>query len=294
MTVPTRRAWYIAARPHTLPAAATPVLVGGGLALGDGVFRWGPFVAALVGALAIQVAANFANDASDAARGTDTPDRTGPPRMVALGVISPRRMWVATWSMVALAAVAGAYLMAVAGWVVALIGVASIVAMLGYTGGPVPYGYRGLGEVFVFVFFGVAATVGSRYVHDRSAPLDAWILAIPVGFLVTAILVANNLRDLETDARTGKRTLAVILGRHRTRLAYAALVWGAFVAIAAAAAAGLTPRATALALLVAPLSVPLVKTARTHTDGPALIGLLKGTARLHLLVGLLLAMAAAI
>lgn len=287
------QAWKIAARPHTLPAAIVPVLVGSGLAYGEGVFRWDAFMWALVGALAIQVAANFANDASDAARGTDTDERLGPPRMVALGVISSRQMWVATWLTIAVAVVAGVFLTMIAGWLVLLIGASSVIAMLGYVGGPAPYGYRGFGEVFVFVFFGLVATIGSRYVHDMTAPVAAWLLAIPVGMLVTAILVANNYRDIDTDRATGKRTLAVILGRDRTRVFFAVLVYGAFVAIAVFGVAGWIPISTLFAGFLVPFAAVPVRILYARTDGPALIRALKATARLHLWVGVVLAAAVA-
>jgi 1,4-dihydroxy-2-naphthoate octaprenyltransferase len=288
------QAWKTAARVHTLPAAIVPVLVGTGLAYGEGVFRWDVFVCALIGAVAIQVAANFANDASDAHRGADTEDRLGPPRMVALGVISARQMWVATWIAIGVAAVAGILLTVIAGWVVLLIGVSSVLAMLGYVGGPLPYGYRGLGEVFVFLFFGLVATVGSRYVYDQTAPLTAWLLAIPVGFLVTAILVVNNYRDIDTDRAAGKRTLAVIMGRRATHILYAVLVYGAFLAIAIFAVAGWTPISTLFSTFLLPLTLAPVRIVQTRTDGPALIRALKGTARLHLWVGVSLAAAVAL
>ena len=287
-------AWKTAARIHTLPAAIVPVLVGSGLAYGEDVFRWDAFVWALVGALAIQVAANFANDASDARRGADSEDRLGPPRMVALGVISPRQMWVATWLAIAVAAVAGVFLTLIAGWIVLLIGVSSIVAMLGYVGGPAPYGYRGLGEVFVFVFFGLVATVGSRFVHNETAPLSAWLLAIPIGMLVTAILVVNNYRDIDTDRTAGKRTLAVIMGRERTRFFFATLVYGAFVAIAVFGVAGWTPVSSLFSCFLVPLGAIPVRIIYAKTDGPALVRALKGTARLHLWVGISIAAAVAI
>ena len=286
--------WIEAARPRTLPAAAAPVLVGAGLAAGDGVFRVDAFVAALIGALAIQVAANFANDASDAHRGADTPERVGPPRMVAAGKISSRAMWTATAASIGVAALCGAWLIAIAGWVVAFIGIASVLAMLGYVGGPIPYGYRGLGEVFVFLFFGLAATVGSRYVHDASAPLSAWILALPMGMLAAAILVANNRRDIDTDARAGKRTLAVMLGRRRTAWLYAALTYGAFVVIAVAATAGWTPRVTALSALLAPYAIGPNRTISSGVEGRALIPVLAHTARLELWTGASLGLATAI
>ncbi|HSJ34425.1 MAG TPA: 1,4-dihydroxy-2-naphthoate polyprenyltransferase [Acidimicrobiia bacterium] len=286
--------WVEAARPRTLPAAAAPVLVGAGLAAGDGVFRFDAFGAALVGALAIQVAANFANDASDAHRGADAPDRVGPPRMVAAGRISSRAMWIATAAAVGVATLCGVWLVAIAGWVVAAIGVASVLAMLTYVGGPIPYGYRGLGEVFVFVFFGLAATVGSRYVHDTSAPRSAWILAVPMGMLAAAILVANNRRDIDTDARAGKRTLAVMLGRRRTAHLYAVLTYGAFAVIAVAATAGWTPRPTALSALLAPYAIGPNRTISSGAEGRALIPVLAHTARLELWTGASLGLAAAI
>ena len=288
------QAWKTAARVHTLPAAVVPVLVGSGLAVGADAFRFDAFLWALVGALAIQIAANFANDVSDARRGADTPDRLGPPRMVAQGVISPRRMWTATWLAVGVAAVAGVALTVIAGPVILAIGVASILAMLGYVGGPVPYGYRGLGEVFVFVFFGLVATVGSRYVHDMTAPLEAWLLAVPVGLLVTAILVVNNYRDIDTDAAAGKRTLAVILGRARTRTLYAALVYAAFALVVVFAVAGLTPLPTLFAAFLLPFATVPVHIVYTKTDGAALVRALKLTARAHLWTGLVLAAGAAI
>ena len=288
------QAWKTAARIHTLPAAVVPVLVGGGLAYGEDVFRWDAFLWALVGGLAIQVAANFANDASDAHRGADTEHRLGPPRMVALGVITPKQMWLATWVAIAVAAIAGVFLTLIAGWIILLIGVSSIFAMLGYVGGPAPYGYRGLGELFVFVFFGLVATVGSRYVHDQTAPLAAWLLAIPIGMLVTAILVANNYRDIDTDRVAGKRTLAVVTGRERTRLFFATLVYGAFIAIAVFGIAGWTPTSTLFSCFLVPLAVVPVRVVYTRTDGPALIRGLKATARLHLWVGVSLAAAVAL
>ena len=293
------RTWWMAARPHTLWAAVVPVLVGGGLAWGAGtesagVFRWDAFVAALVGALAIQVAANFVNDIFDARKGADTEARIGPTRVVAAGLLSERTVWTGTALVVAIAVAAGGYLIAIAGWVVAAIGITSLAAMLGYVGGPKPYGYFGLGEAFVFVFFGLVATVGARYVHDMTAPLDSWLLSIPIGFLVTAILVANNVRDIDTDRTAGKNTLAVYLGRDRTRALFAVLVWGSFGAIAVFGAAGWTPIWTLLALLAAPVSVPIVAIVKSETQGPPLIRALKGIARLHLLVGILLTVGAII
>ncbi|MDH3498787.1 MAG: 1,4-dihydroxy-2-naphthoate polyprenyltransferase [Acidimicrobiia bacterium] len=286
--------WILAARPPTLWAAVAPVLVAAGVAIGDNAFRSDAFTAALAGAVAIQVAANFANDASDAARGADTDDRIGPQRAVASGLLTSREMWTGVVMSFAVAAAAGVYLTVIAGWVVIAIGVASVAAALTYVGGPIPYGYRGLGELFVFVFFGLVATVGSRYVHDQTAPAEIWFLSVPMGLLVTAILVANNVRDIETDAGAGKRTLAVIMGRRPTVALYGTLIYGAFLAVATLAAIGATSRWTALALVALPLGVPLVRTVRSTTAGPALITVLKGTARLQVVVGVLLAVGAAI
>jgi 1,4-dihydroxy-2-naphthoate octaprenyltransferase len=269
-----------------LPAAIVPVLVGSAAASYDRVFDWRAFVLALLGALAIQVAANFANDASDAARGADPGDRVGPRRMVASGVISARQMWVATAATIALAVAAGIGLTVLAGPVVILIGAGSILAMLGYVGGPIPYGYRGLGEIFVFLFFGLVATGGSRFVHDGSVPGWVWLAAIPIGLLVTAILVANNLRDITTDARVGKRTLAVMLGRTSTRRLYAGLTWGAIVVTVVLAAARIFPVATLAVVLVVPM-VPRLNRIAADDEPANLIPLLSGTARLHLVFGLL-------
>ena len=287
------QAWKTAARTHTLPAAVVPVLVGSGLAYGEEAFRSDAFIWALIGALAIQVAANFSNDASDAKRGADTADRLGPPRMVSLGVISAKQMWTATWLSIGVAALSGVALTVIAGPVVLVIGAASVVAMLGYVGGPMPYGYRGFGEVFVFVFFGLVATVGSRYVHDMTAPLAAWLLAIPIGMLVTAILVANNYRDIDTDREAGKGTLAVILGPKRTRTLFAVLVYGAFPLIAVFAVADWTPFETLFATLLFPLATGPVRIIYAKTDGAALIRALKLTAKLHLWTGVVLAAGAA-
>ncbi len=265
------------------------------LAIGERIFRWDALLVTLVAALAIQVGTNFANDVADARRGADTPDRIGPPRVVAEGILPAGTVWRATWLAFGIAAACGLYLASIAGWVIIVIGIASITAALGYVGGPRPYGYAGLGEVFVFVFFGLVATVGSRFVHDgRIPPGEAWRLAIPVGLLVTAILVVNNIRDLDTDAATGKRTLAVIIGRSRTTRLYVTLVAAAFALILAFGIVGATPRWTMLALAAVPLAVRPVQAVFRETAGPPLITALKQTARLHLAVGVLLTIGAAV
>lgn len=288
------RPWLIAARPATLWASVAPVLVGSGLAWGQGVFRADAFAVALASAVLINVGANFANDASDARRGADGPARIGPTRAVASGLISPRQMWAGVAVVFALASAGGLYLAAIAGWPVLVIGAACLLAALSYTGGPFPYGYRALGEVAVFLFFGLAGTVGSRFVHDGTAPSAAWLLAIPVGMLVSAILVANNVRDLDTDRAAGKYTLAVLLGRRGARWLFAGLVWGAFAVLGGEAAAGWVPRWAALGLLAAPLSIPVVLTVNRETAGPVLIRALQATARLNLLAAALMAVGAAL
>ena len=286
------QAWLLAARPPTLWAAVAPVLVGGGLAADDGVFRWDVFAVTMAASVLINVGVNFANDASDARRGVDSAERIGPTRAVGSGLIPARAMWGGVTAAFALAAACGIYLTTVAGWPILAIGAASLIAALGYTGGPFPYGYRGLGEVFVFLFFGLAATVGSRFAHDSAAPLDAWLLAIPVGMLVTAILVANNVRDIDTDRTMGKRTLAVMLGRPSTRHLYTVLMLGGFPLIALYAAAGWTPGLTATAVAATPRAIPPVLTVDRETAGPPLVRALKGTARIHALVGALIALGA--
>ncbi len=288
------RPWLLAARPPTLWAAVAPVLVGGGLAADDGVFRWDVFTVTLAAAVLINVGVNFANDAGDARRGVDNEARIGPRRAVASGLIASGTMWRGVAVVFALAAAGGIYLFTVAGWPILAIGAASLIAAVGYTGGPVPYGYRGLGEVFVFVFFGLVATVGSRFAHDGTAPADAWLLAVPIGMLVTAILVANNVRDIDTDRATGKRTLAVRLGRPATRRLFGALMLGGFPLIAGFAAAGWTPGGTALALAAALPAVRPVRIVFRETAGPALIGALKANAAVHALTGALLGLGAAL
>ena len=278
------KSWILAARPATLWAAVAPVVVGSALAAHDDVFDWLIFAIILFAALAIQVGVNFANDLADAERGADGAERIGPTRAVATGLVSPTQMKRGIAIAFGLAALAGVYLISVGGWVVLGIGVVSIIAALGYTNGPVPYGYRGMGELFVFIFFGLVATAGTRYVYDRSAPADAWVSGIVMGLLAAAILEANNIRDIESDRAAGKRTLAVILGRTGARRLYSATLIGTFIVLGAGIVVGTLPAAMSLAFLAAPFVVPLIRTTLTETSGPPLIGVLKGTARLQLAV----------
>ena len=253
------------------------------------MFRWDALLVILFSALAIQVGVNFANDLADARKGADTDARIGPTRAVATGLLSPGQMKRGIMVAFGLAAIAGIYLIWLAGWVILAIGVISIIAALGYTNGPIPYGYYGLGELFVFLFFGLVATAGTRYVYDRTAPADAWVGGIAMGLLAAAILVANNVRDSDTDRVAGKRTLAVILGRTPARWLYAVMVLGSFAVVAVAAAAGILPPWSLLTLVALPLTVSPIRTIFTETAGPPLIGVLKGTARLQLVFATLLA-----
>jgi 1,4-dihydroxy-2-naphthoate polyprenyltransferase len=282
--------WLMAARPRTLPASVAPVLVGTALAATEGTFRPLTFIAAMLGAVFIQVGTNLSNDYSDARRGADTEDRLGPVRVTAGGLVPPRQVLVATYVAFGLAVLAGAYLIATAGWELLLIGVASILAGVLYTGGPRPYGYEGLGEVFVFLFFGVVAVSGSYFAQVERLTWEAFVLAVPVGLLASAILVVNNVRDLETDRRAGKRTLAVRLGRPRARTLFAAMVFGAFLCAPVPWLAGsdeLSPWLL-LPLLAVPLAIPIVRTVRTRTDGPSLNQALAGTGMLQLMFCVLL------
>jgi len=282
------RLWLVAARPRTLPAAVSPVLVGTALAGEEDVFHPVRFVCALIGSVFIQVGTNLANDYSDARRGADTEDRLGPVRVTAGGLMPPRRVLVGTWVAFGIAVAAGAYLVAVAGWQLLLVGAASIAAGVLYTGGPRPYGYEGLGELFVFLFFGVVAVVGSYYVQVERFEWEAFALSVPVGLLAAAILVVNNVRDIETDRRAGKRTLAVRLGRLRTRRLYATMMLVAYAAPIVIWAAGGLSFCILLALLSAPLAVPLIRTVGTQTDGASLNEALAGTGQLLALYSLLL------
>jgi len=276
----------MAARLRTLPAAVAPVFVGTALATHDGEFDIFALLAALLGALFIQVGTNLSNDYSDARRGADTEDRLGPVRVTAGGLVPPRQVLVATYVTFGLAVLCGIYLIVVAGWVLIAIGAASILAGVLYTGGPRPYGYAGLGEVFVFLFFGVVAVAGSYYVQTQDVVWQAFAASVPVGLLCAAILVVNNVRDLETDRRAGKRTLAVRMGRARTRVMFAAMIAIAYLALAALVA-GLSWW-TLLPLLTLPLALRLIETVRTRTDGPSLNGALAQAGLLELVFCVLL------
>ncbi len=286
----TSNRWILAARLPTLLAAVSPVLVGTASAWQDSVAELLPFVVILVSALAIQVAVNYANDLADAATGADNEDRIGPLRTVSAGLISPAEMKLGIGVALSIAAIGGIYLTWYAGWVILAIGVVSIIAALGYTNGPVPYGYHGLGEVFVFIFFGLVATAGTRYVYDMTVPSDAWTGGIVMGLLAAAILEANNIRDIDTDAVAGKRTLAVMLGRQNARKLFAGTLIMAALVVLFGSLSGLLPPLCLITLVVAPLGIPLVQTVNHATTGPELISVLKGTAQLQFLAALMLSL----
>jgi 1,4-dihydroxy-2-naphthoate octaprenyltransferase len=281
--------WFVAARPRTLPAAVAPVLVGTALAISVDDFGALAFVCALIGSVFIQIGTNLANDYSDARRGADTEDRLGPVRVTAGGLMPPRRVLIGTYVAFGVAVAAGLVLTAIAGPEIIAVGAASILAGVLYTGGPRPYGYAGLGELFVFLFFGVVAVVGSFYVQTEDLPWEAFALSIPVGLLASAILVVNNVRDIDTDRRAGKRTLAVKLGRTGARRLFAAMLAGSYATCVAIPAAGGLTWWLALPLLTLPLAVMLRATVATRTDGPALNGALADTGRLLAVFSLLLA-----
>ncbi len=283
------RLWAVASRPRTLPAAVAPVLVGTALAVSDDELRPLAFVAALVGSVFIQIGTNLANDYSDARRGADTEDRLGPVRVTAGGLMPPQRVLTGTYVAFGVAVAAGAYLAAVAGWELLVVGLVSIAAGVLYTGGPRPYGYAGLGELFVFLFFGVVAVTGSYYVQIEELPWEAFALSVPVGLLSSAILVVNNVRDVDTDRRAGKRTLAVQLGRSRARVLFAAMLVVAYLVPLAIPLLGGLSWWVALPLLSFALVPSLYRTVATRTDGPALNGALAATGRLLAVYSLLLA-----
>lgn len=287
-------AWRLAVRLPTLPAAVGPVLVGLGVAVGEGVFLPLPALLCLVVAVLLQVAANLANDLFDFRRGADAADRLGPPRAAALGLLSERELVAGTVVVVGMAAVAGLGLVAIGGPVLLLLGAAAIVAAIAYTGGPFPYGYRGLGEVFVFVFFGLVAVAGTAYLQLGVWPWLGFAAAVPVGCLVTAILVVNNLRDIESDARAGKLTLAVRFGASFARAEYAALWVVAFVVPVGLVVGGAVGWPGLLPLLVVPLGWRLVAEVFGASDPRALNPVLRRTARAQLVFSSLFALGLAL
>ena len=284
------RAWVHAARPPTLPAAVVPVLVGTAAGVREDSFPLLPFLGAFVAALLIQIGTNFANDLSDFHKGADTESRVGPTRITASGIATPAQVKKATILTFGLALVIGLYLVAVGGWPILVIGLASILAGLAYTGGPWPLGYHGLGDVFVFIFFGVLAVSGSAYLQTGRLSTLALAASIPVGLLVTNILVINNLRDLATDRAAGKNTLAVRLGPNPTRVQYALFSVVAYVVPALLIITHLAPPWALLPWLTLPLAARLTGTVLGGMTGRSLNRVLQLTGQLHLLFGILFAL----
>ena len=290
MTTPAQ--WFEGARPSTLPAAVSPVLAGTGVAAYlDGAVWWKAFLA-LVVSLALQVGVNYANDYSDGIRGTDA-DRVGPLRLVGSGVAAPGDVKRAAFAAFGVAMVAGLVLVATSSWWLLLVGALAIVAAWFYTGGSQPYGYHALGEVMVFLFFGLVAVLGTTYVQTGTLPLPAWFAAVGIGSLACAILVANNVRDIPTDREVGKRTLAVVLGDQQSRYLYALLMW-----VAAATLVGIALTTSAWALLGLAFAVPAASATRlvlSGTTGRGLVPVLQqtGVAELLYAVGVLVGLLSA-
>ncbi len=270
--------WVLAARPKTLPAAAAPVLVGAALAAFRGGFAPMPAAAALLGALLIQIATNLANDYFDFVKGADTDERVGPTRVTQAGLITPGAVRNAMVATLAAALVVGIYLVQVGGWPIVWIGVASLVCAVAYTGGPFPLGYHGLGDLFVFVFFGLIAVAGTVYVQMGTFPPEAWLAGAGIGAMSTAILVVNNLRDIDTDARAGKRTMAVRLGRVGTQVEYAWLWSVAGLVPAIGISAYEWPVWTLASWLGFGVAVPAMRRVWTHREPAELLPALAQTA----------------
>lgn len=295
------RAWIMAARLHTLPAGISPVLVGIGLAGSDGVFSLGPALAALVGAIFIQIGTNFVNDYTDAIRGADSPDRAGFTRVTASGLIPAETIRLAAAVTFATAILIGFYLVYVGGAPIVVIGLVSIACGYAYTGGPIPFGYRGLGDLFVFIFFGLVAVTGTYYVQAADLLAEPLSLTIPagtvtveavlggvaMGALTTAILVINNLRDIEEDRAAGKRTLAVILGPQWTRVEFLSLLAVAYLVPIYFILEGAT--ATAAVYLSLPLAGLLSRTVLRTREGEAMNEALADAGRLTLVFAVLFA-----
>ena len=281
-------AWIQAARPKTLTAAAAPVFVGAGLAEAHGTLALLPVAAALAGAILIQIGTNFANDYYDFVRGSDTPDRVGPVRVTQAGLIPAEHVWRGMVVALAGAAAVGVYLVFVGGWPIVWIGLASLFCAVAYTGGPYPLAYHGLGDPFVFVFFGLIAVGGTYWVQALAVPGDVLLAGVGMGALSTAILVANNVRDLETDTSAGKRTLAVRLGRNGSRVEYAILIAVGFTVPIIGVGVYQWPAAALVALVAGVATVSPLTAIMTRDDPRDLIPALAGTARVVGIFGLLL------
>jgi 1,4-dihydroxy-2-naphthoate octaprenyltransferase len=280
-------AWVLAIRLRTLPAAVAPILVGTALAKADGQFALWPAIAAITVSLLLQVSVNLANDYFDFHRGIDTEDRRGPPRVSQSGLIAPARVKKGFSVTLCAAAAVGLYLVSVGGWPVLVIGIVSILATLAYSGGPYPMASHGLGELLVFLFFGFVAVCGTYYVQALNLTARVVWMAVPVGLLITAILVVNNLRDIPTDRKTGKNTLAVMLGARATRIEYISLLAGAYAILVFLWLFSQISGWIMLPLISIPMAM-LIARIIYMTEGPALNRALAMTANLSLIFSLLL------
>ena len=280
--------WMLAARPKTLPAAAAPVIAGTAVAIREGVFSPGPALAALLGALLIQIGTNFANDVFDYKKGADTHERLGPVRVTQAGLLKPEQVMTGMWITFGVAVLVGFYLLTVAGWPVVWIGLFSILAGITYTGGPFPLGYNGLGDIFVFIFFGLVAVCGTYFVQAGTVSAGAIWAAIPMGLLATAILAVNNLRDIETDTKAGKKTLAVRFGANGARIEYDLMIGGALLCPLLMWLTGNASFWVLLTWITLYRAIPLIKLIYTE-KGKVLNKGLAGTGRLELEFAILLA-----
>lgn len=278
--------WMLASRPKTLPAAAAGVITGSALALHDGYFAFGPALAALFVALLLQIGSNLANDVYDYERGADAGERHGPTRVTQSRMLSPKQVKAGMLVVFGLSALLGLYLALVAGWVVIVIGLAAILSAIAYTGGPFPLGYHGLGDIFVFIFFGVAAVAGTYFVQARTVSMAAWWMSLPIGWLIVNILVVNNLRDIKADRAAGKHTLAVRLGEQVSRIQYIVLLFAAYSVLPLLALFEVLPWQSLLAWLSFPLGWRTWQIVREQAGRP-LNAALAGTGQTTLVYSLL-------
>lgn len=276
----------LAIRPRTLPAAAAGVIVGSALAWRDGFFRLDAALACMLCALLLQIGSNLANDVFDFERGTDTPERVGPVRVTQAGLLTSSQVKAGMAVVFALAALLGLYLAWLGGWPILLIGVAAILSAIAYTGGPFPLGYHALGDLFVFIFFGLASVAGTYYVQAGYVSAAAWWMTIPPGLIITAILVVNNLRDLENDRKAGKRTLAVMLGEKGTKAQYLICMLGAYLVLPVAAALGVIPWLALLSWASLPMAIRATRVVFSQRGRP-LNTALAGTGQTALLFSIL-------
>ncbi|NLI91295.1 MAG: 1,4-dihydroxy-2-naphthoate polyprenyltransferase [Peptococcaceae bacterium] len=280
--------WYLAIRPKTLPAAAGPVIVGLSLALGDGFFQFGPAFSALLAALLLQIGSNLANDVYDFKKGTDTKERVGPMRVTQAGLLSPKQVMRGMIFVFALSALVGLYLIFVGGWPILIVGICAIICAVAYTAGPYPLGYKGVADIFVFAFFGPAAVCGTYYLQSGNVNTLAWWASIPPGLLVTAILVVNNLRDIDTDRKAGKKTLAVRFGQGFAQGQYLMLVLVSYLIPLIMYVQGISSFSILLPWISLPLLIPRIKEIFTKKGVP-LNATLAGTAKLGLIFCILFA-----